>query len=190
MEFRVEEVYEKEDFRELNHVVLRRRRGEKTVRRVLGLVLRAAAYGVAVFYLLTVLLMLCTGYGDTGLDMLLTGAPLLALAPLLLVLRSERVLAALSWRNYKEKGRPCSYRFCEDCFMVYTHVSDQRFYYPVIEAVLETGRAYYLFISANTAYILRKDSFTQGNPEDFRDFLARAAKKDVQFVKCGANHEI
>ena len=183
MEFRVEEVFEKEDFRELNHVVFRRRRGAKPVRRVLGLVLRAAAYGVMVFYLLTVLLMFCTGYGDTGLDMLRTGIPLLVLVILLLLLRNERLLAAISWKNYKEKGQTTSYRFCEDCFMVYTSHSDQRSYYPVVEAAAETRRAYYLFINANSAHILRKASFTEGDPEAFRDFIARVTGKPVAFIK-------
>ena len=98
MEFRIETVYEKPDFRGLVHAVKARQKKDKPVRRVLGLVLRIAAYGVFVFYLLTVLLMFATGHSDTGGSMAVSGLPLLVIFLAVLLFRSGRFVAGLSWK--------------------------------------------------------------------------------------------
>ena len=180
MEFRVEEIYEKGDFRGLLRAVASRRRREKPGRRVVGTVIHIAAWVVMVFYVLSVVLLYATGDRDTAWSM--TGAGILPVFvfALMLVLRSKGIMAALAWRNYKEKGQPISYRFCEDCFMAYTPASDQRFYYQVIEAVWEDQDAYYLFVSASTAHLLRKTAFTEGGAANFRDFIGCVTGKSVE----------
>ncbi|MBQ3508129.1 MAG: YcxB family protein [Clostridia bacterium] len=43
--------------------------------------------------------------------------------------------------------------------------------YSVITGVTESTNAFYLYIAPNTAHIVAKDGFTEGNEEDFRILL-------------------
>jgi len=75
-----------------------------------------------------------------------------------------------------------NYQFYEDCFVTYTPVSDSRIDYSVIEQVIEDQDHYFLFISANTAHILRKDSFTQGDPMEFYAFITEKCGKEIKYI--------
>lgn len=55
--------------------------------------------------------------------------------------------------------------------------------YPAVQAVLETDAAYYLFVGQEHMLMLRKREFVQGDPEQFRDFIAQKTGKEVEFVK-------
>ena len=55
--------------------------------------------------------------------------------------------------------------------------------YPAVQAVLETDAAYYLFVGQEHMLMLRKREFTQGGPEQFRDFIAQKTGRPVEYVK-------
>lgn len=88
----------------------------------------------------------------------------------------------ISWKNYKHKGIVVSFRFMDTEFWNHTSASDERCDYAVIEDVLEDKGYYFLFIGNGAAYILRKDSFTSGDPAEFRDFIAEKLGKAVKQI--------
>lgn len=49
--------------------------------------------------------------------------------------------------------------------------------------LLEDDGYYFLFISKDWAYVLKKADFTQGSPEVFRSFLEQKTGHPVEFIK-------
>lgn len=88
----------------------------------------------------------------------------------------------IAWKNCKGKGMTLTYRFGEEDFSAHTSVSDERCDFVVIEEVVEDKLHYFLFINKSAAYLLRKDSFTEGDPEQFRGFIAEKIGKPIKQI--------
>ena len=89
----------------------------------------------------------------------------------------------MTWKSYPEKGNELDYRFSEDGFTVTLPTSRTEMAYTSIAGVFEDTGHYVLLLPAKTGYILRKDAFIQGSPEQFRDFIAQKTGRAVEFVK-------
>lgn len=55
--------------------------------------------------------------------------------------------------------------------------------YEVVTGVVEDRERFYLLLRGEMRYILRKDAFTQGVPEDFRQWIGERTGRPVEFVK-------
>lgn len=53
---------------------------------------------------------------------------------------------------------------------------------PTIRMVLESEKAYYLFVSEEHVLMICKDSFLQGDSEHFRDFIQQRSGKTIEYV--------
>ena len=85
------------------------------------------------------------------------------------------------WARENSKGH---YRFSETGFASYVGDAAYACNYPAIEALLEDGGHFYLFMNRNTAHILLKSAFTRGDPESFRHFLEeRTGQKFLRMTK-------
>ena len=54
--------------------------------------------------------------------------------------------------------------------------------YHLIEALYEDSELFYLRMEDSDLFIIPKDSFTRGNPEEFREFIQNATEKKFEEV--------
>ena len=83
------------------------------------------------------------------------------------------------------KDTAMAFSFEDDVFFVLADGVSQSFRYHALTDVWEDQSRFCLYGSGSGKiyYVLRKDSFTQGDPEQFRDFIAQKTGKEVEFVK-------
>ena len=86
------------------------------------------------------------------------------------------------WARWPDKGAALDFRFTEAGFSYRTPVSECRYEYSVLRELAEDGGYFYLFITGEMAYVLKKTDFTRGAPEEFRKFLEERTGKTVQFM--------
>ena len=84
--------------------------------------------------------------------------------------------------KYRLIGVPTDFTFEDDAFFILADSGSSSYRYHVISDVWEDKTIFCLF-GAGIQYILRKDAFTQGDPEQFREFIAQKTGKEVEFVK-------
>lgn len=71
------------------------------------------------------------------------------------------------WKKYRESGQLYECRFAEDDVWVRGSKSDHRYDYETLEALWEDAERFYLVLSGcGGTYILSKERFTAGAPED------------------------
>lgn len=87
------------------------------------------------------------------------------------------------WKKYQASGQLYHCRFTEDGCWTYDSKSDHRYNYDVLEALWEDPERFYLAISENRFYILRKSAFVQGAPADFPAFWEARTGKPVRQVQ-------
>ena len=75
--------------------------------------------------------------------------------------------------------------FSEDGFRAKNQYQTVDFDYDKILRVYETERSFVLFINSKEGYVLPKDAFKLGKPDDFRKFIARKSLEEVQYVPVG-----
>lgn len=189
VEFRVEQTYERRDFAGLVTAVgyrqERNRRG-----RLLWKALKAVLGIWALFAGVRGLLMLWTdgeeifGPGAGPAEMLTVVLPCLVItvcgACLLLSLWRTPFGAGASWKNYPEKGERLTYCLTEGGVTCLSAGSRLEVDYSRIQCVLEDRERFYLFVDRQAAHMLRKDGFTRGTPEAFREFIARKTGRPAE----------
>lgn len=78
---------------------------------------------------------------------------------------------------------PMEFWFEDDAFFVRADNTSSSYRYHALSDVWESGSHFYLFCSGKMQYILRKDAFTQGDPEQFREFIQQKTGKAVEYAK-------
>lgn len=91
----------------------------------------------------------------------------------------RRLVALLSWREYKDKDTEFYYRFVENEFTVHSPVADSRYDYSVVQDIVEGTGHYLLITGVNMAHILRKEDFIVGNFADFGPWLSQKLGKEI-----------
>lgn len=101
-----------------------------------------------------------------------------------MILKSDVPIGVgLSWRLFKQKGE----EFCL-CFDA-CHFTLERpnvrgeYEYGLILRILEDKGRFYLFDSAQSAFILPKRDFEQGTADEFREFISHTTGKTVEYMK-------
>lgn len=101
--------------------------------------------------------------------------PLSYLFWILLFLILPPISRRINCRKQASTHMSTEYTFTEDHFseMTTTDAFDgvRNYKYKIITKVTESDRAFYLYISPNTAHIVSKNGFTEGNENDFRTLL-------------------
>lgn len=83
------------------------------------------------------------------------------------------------WKNYKEKGTELEFCFSEDGFTVTVPTCSSDFSYAGIEKIYEDTGHFVLMLPSGAGYVLRKSSFTQGDPAEFGPWLAQKTEKQL-----------
>ncbi len=79
--------------------------------------------------------------------------------------------------------KPMWFTFEEDRFFAWEPSGASSYRYHALTAIWEDEERCYLFLRGKMQYILQKDAFIQGAPEDFRIFIAEKTGKPVQYIK-------
>lgn len=170
MEFEVQMVYEQKDVAGLVKVLEFRRRPEKNLRLALKI-------GYPLFGALLVIAGLAVLIGLVAMGLIDPVTILVSLLCLVmgvaLLRRSDtRAMAKRSWKRYPNKGMTVTYRFYKDHFEEEDEASGENsFSYASLSSANEDDERFYLFTANNAAHMLRKDSFLQGDPAKFPEFL-------------------
>lgn len=85
----------------------------------------------------------------------------------------------LTWRRYSPKNTEIQIEFCEDYFASYFPTGESRTSYTVIQKLFEDQMRYFLFVNKNAAVIIRKDSFTVGDPTEFGAWIAEKTEEEI-----------
>lgn len=72
--------------------------------------------------------------------------------------------------------------FSEDGFRAKNQYQTVDFDYDKVLRLYETERSFVIFINSKEGYVLRKDAFKLGKPDDFRKFIARKCLEEIQYV--------
>lgn len=100
------------------------------------------------------------------------GIVLIATVGLSLVFQnSEWIWKKAAWKSYREKGVELNFCFWENGFTVTVPTCSSDFSYAGIEKIYESTGHFVLILSAGTGYVLRKASFTEGDPAAFGPWL-------------------
>ena len=86
------------------------------------------------------------------------------------------------WKKYQASGELYNCCFTEDGVWIHDSKSDHRYDYDALEALWEDGERFYLLRPGNGAFILRKNAFTQGRPEDLPACWTARTGKPVEPV--------
>lgn len=76
---------------------------------------------------------------------------------------------------------PMQLSFEQDAFFAFVDGRSSSFRYHSLSEVWEDEARFYLLIAGNLQYILRKDSFTRGDPGGFSAFISRQTGKPVNY---------
>lgn len=170
MKYQVQMVYEKEDVASLVKALEYRRQPQKNIRRanqiaypIFGWLLVITGFGtlaaIATMGLISIETVLVTVGGLIG------GVALLRRS-------NSKAMVNRSWNQYPNKGVTMTYTFYGDRFTEVDEVSgEHEFPYISVTSVNEDDNHYFLFNADNAAHMIRKDSFTEGDPEKFANFI-------------------
>ena len=87
------------------------------------------------------------------------------------------------WKAYQASGQFYNCCFTGDGCWVHDSKSDHRYDYDALEALWEDPERFYMVIPGNRFYILRKNAFVQGTPEEFSAFWKDRTGKPVRQVQ-------
>lgn len=87
------------------------------------------------------------------------------------------------WKKYQEGGQLYNCCFAEDGCWIHDSKGDHRYDYAALTILWEDPEHFYLVTPGNSVYILRKDSFSHGRPENLPAFWEAQTGKPVQQVQ-------
>ncbi len=170
IKYQVKMTYDREDVAALVRTMEFRRHPEKNVRmaRKIGFPI----FGIAI---ITAGISLPVMGGLTPASLVF--AVLCALLGVVLLRRSDsRGMERRTWKKYPNKDLVLTYTFFNDHFEEEDAVSGKNEfqYLSVKNGNMDEGH-FYLFSTGNMAHMLKKNSFTVGDPEKFADFIKHRA---------------
>ena len=183
MHFKHEYSYTKADFSGLTEAFVYTKSFTKTMNRI-SKILSKIFCGLVILLLVTCLV----GYfiaWKLGLHFpfIFIISPVLFFLFCLLSLFRYKILGALSWKRYAEKGQTVVVEFFDDYLLSTLPNSTHQFQYSVVKHLLEDKDRFYVFISDNAAYILLKNAFTYGNGADFMAFMQQRTNLPLIMIK-------
>lgn len=87
------------------------------------------------------------------------------------------------WNKYPYKDAERRFIFQDEQLCSSGTQCEACYDYDAVTYIRENAERFFLYTSDNQFYIFRKDSFTQGDPEQFREFIQQKTGKAVEYVK-------
>ena len=109
--------------------------------------------------------------GVSGIKDLIPQGFMLLAGVLLLWLPVDDMAGKRTWRTYEGQGASIGFEFFPDHYDEMRQGNERPRNYGDIKGIYEDDERFYLFISEQSADIIRKDSFTEGSADDFRAFI-------------------
>ena len=109
--------------------------------------------------------------GVSGVKDLIPQGLMLLAGVLLLWLPVDDMAGKRTWRTYEGQGANIGFEFYPDHYDEMRQGNERPRNYSDIKGIYEDDERFYLFISEQSADIIRKDSFTEGGADDFRAFI-------------------
>ena len=191
MIFEIQTVYQKEDIEGLSKAYYYSKRPLRAVGKLLswlnaglGLLLIA----VSLFMLLRLPSIISSTINRGPHDLLFVGISMIMTMALFLfgiksLSKSNMPFdTKLAWKLFKPKGERLCYRFEPDHIWLERPNVKSEIEYKCIQRLFEDKDRFYLFDSPQTAFVLPKRDFQQGNIEAFRDFIAGKTGKTVESI--------
>lgn len=72
------------------------------------------------------------------------------------------------------------YYFNEEMVIIKNKIGKTERYYNCLEAIYETKEFYYILITKNSGYVMKKDSFKKGEEEEFHKFIKEKMGKNYK----------
>ena len=97
----------------------------------------------------------------------------------------DNLIAESSYKNLDErrKKEQLKYAFYDDRIEISSDTESSVVKYEAVGSLVETPKAFALYIDKATAFMLPKDGFTSGKAEDFSSFIDKRTGKKVKKVK-------
>lgn len=95
---------------------------------------------------------------------------------------NSRRMAKRIWKEFLKNGTKATYVFLNDGYKGCTQSSDCTLKYSILDSVWKDKERVYLFISQNTAHIIKKSELG-ADVDDFLGFLAEKTGKEIQKAK-------
>lgn len=171
MFFNVSAVYEREDFVGFMKAYTNKIPNLRTMNKISYIACRAAGVVMMVSAMINVGV---TFYSGVFLlkNMAIYFAMILA-GLLLLKLPVNDLAGRKMWNKYQGQGARIDTEFWEDEYKIKYFGNEVPRPYSEIKSLCSDDGRFYLFVSEQSADIIRRDCFTQGDPEEFADFIAQ-----------------
>lgn len=187
MEFRVEETITFQDYAEFSaSYMLQTKVAGKMVRGSSALLTGMQGFGGVVCALLGAAFIiggLIGGFfGVFGVIFLIAGLFLMQKARKAPSLRSRHVDMLLKRDTGKVPDTPMRFFFGEDQFEAFEANGNSSYRYFTLTDIWEDENRFYLFMEEGMKYILQKQGFVEGEPDDFSVWIAGKIGKDIKKV--------
>lgn len=170
MIFRVSAVYERGDFVGFMKAYTNRVPNLRIMNKISYIACRAAGVVMIVSGLINIAI--AVYYGAFLLKNAAIHIAMLLAGAFLLKLPVNDLSGYKMWNKYQGQGARIDTEFYEDEYRIKYFGNDVPRPYGEIKTLYSDDERFYLFVSEQSADIIRRDCFTQGNEEDFADFIA------------------
>lgn len=176
MEFKVETTYDRQSTKAIA------RSARRTLRRRRNLALTLFAWGAGILWTIFTLCLVLTGGFQWDVSTVLTISALLAL--LLSTLFQDDINAWTGLRTLMLRQREVEAVFGPgETYVHRTELAETVWRYDQIQRVCETAGYFVFLIDQDHGQAYDKEGFVQGDPDEFRGFIAEKTGKLVEYIK-------
>ncbi len=109
--------------------------------------------------------------GEWDTKMIIASIALAAIGIAMSLIPVDELAGRRTWKNYPLQGMVITYDFDAGCFTETRQGNEYKHNYSDIKALYTDGERYYLFINENSAFIICKRAFIEGDPEAFAKYI-------------------
>lgn len=171
MFFNVSAVYERKDFVGFMKAYTNKIPNLRTMNKISYIACRAAGVVMIISGLINIAI--AVYYGAFLLKNAAIHMAMLLIGAFLLKLPVNDLSGYKMWNKYQGQGARIDTEFWENEYKIKYFGNEVPRPYSEIKSLYSDDERFYLFVSEQSADIIRRDCFTQGNEEDFADFIAQ-----------------
>lgn len=171
MFFNVSAVYERKDFVGFMKAYTNKIPNLRTMNKISYIACRAAGVVMIISGLINIAI--AVYYGAFLLKNAAIHMAMLLIGAFLLKLPVNDLSGYKMWNKYQGQGARIDTEFWENEYKIKYFGNEVPRPYSEIKSLYSDDGRFYLFVSEQSADIIRRDCFTQGNEDDFADFIAQ-----------------